>query len=225
MTPEATSRHVTQFGFTMLENGFALDARQHVVRSQTATRKSLIWARSVDSTLITGNPARLEDYISLLGNQDYSYLMNDGGVIQISYIFDRDQIERHRLTYFPCPFLISRRDLTPHGEEGILDFINDQLMTEVEENLLLKSPIRFDYAPGAAADYHPASHVTLNDPSCRIPARAPLNFDTFMKFVLENFYFDAWQSQAVIHELAFIHEEDCMSDHDRSRAYLDWVHR
>jgi hypothetical protein len=98
-------------------------------------------------------------------------------------------------------------------------------MTEIEENLLLKSPIRFDYTPGAAADYHPASHITLNDPSCRIPARAPLNFDTFMKFILENFYFDVWRSQAVIRELAFSHEEDCMSDHDRSRAYLHWTHR
>jgi hypothetical protein len=225
MTTEATCRQVAQFGFTMLENEFALDARQHVVRSLSATRKSLMWARNVDATLITDNPARLEDYISVLGNREYSYLMNDGGVIQIAYIFDRDQIEGHRLVYFPCPFLISRRDLSPYGDAGILDLINDQLMTEIEENLLLKSPIRFDYAPGAAADYHPASHITLNDPSCRIPARAPLNFDTFMKFILENFYFDVWRSQAVIRELAFSHEEDCMSDHDRSRAYLHWTHR
>ena len=43
-------------------------------------------------------------------------------------------------------------------------------------------------------------------------------FDTFMKFILENFYFD-------VSELAFSHEEDCMSDHDRSRAYLHWTHR
>ena len=50
-------------------------------------------------------------------------------------------------------------------------------------------------------------------------------FDTFMKFILENFYFDVWRSQAVIRELAFSHEEDCMSDHDRSRAYLHWTHR
>jgi hypothetical protein len=225
MTTEATCRQVAQFGFTMLENEFALDARQHVVRSLSATRKSLMWARNVDATLTTGNPARLGDYISLLGNREYSYLMNDGGMIQIAYIFDRDQIERHRLVYYPCPFAISRRDLSPYGDGGILDLINDQLMTEIEENLRLKSPIRFDYAPGAAADYHPASHITLNDPSCRIPARAPLYFDTFMKFILENFYFDAWQSQAVIRGLAFSHEEDCLSDHDRRRAYLDWTHR
>jgi hypothetical protein len=224
MTPEATCRHVTQFGFTMLENGFALDARPHVVRSLTATRKSLMWARNVDTSLITGNPAHLEDYISLLGNQEYSYLMNDGGVIQVAYIFDRDQIERHRLGYYPCPFLISPTDLSPYGE-GILDLINDQFMTDIEENLLLKSPIRFDYSPAEATDYHPASHITLNDRSCRIPARAPLNFDTFMKFILENFYFDAWQSEAITRELAFSHEEDCMSAHDRSRAYLAWTHR
>jgi hypothetical protein len=225
MTTEAKCRHVAQFGFAMLENGFALDAQQHVVRSLSATRKSLMWARNVDVALITDSPAHLEDYISILDNREYSYLMNDGGVIQISYIFDDDQIERHRLVYFPCPFLISRQDLSPYGDVGILDLINDQFITELEETLLLKSPIRFDYAPGAAADYHPASHITLNDPSCRIPARAPLNFDTFMKFILENFYFDVWRSQAVIRQLAFSHEEDCMSNHDKGRAYLDWTHR
>jgi hypothetical protein len=174
---------------------------------------------------MVGNPARLEDYIALLANQEYSYLMSDGGVIQIAYIFDGDQIERHRLAYYPCPFAITYRDLSAYGGGGILDLINDQFMTEIEGNLLLKSPIRFDYVPKAAADYHPASHITLNDPSCRIPARAPLGFDTFMKFILENFYMDAWKNQAVARELTFSHEEDCMSDHDRGRAYLDWTHR
>jgi len=225
MSAETICWRATRFGFTLLGNEFAIDARQHFVEQLSANRKSVMWVRTGDHSLVAGNPARLEDYISLLSNREYSYLMNDGGVIQVSYIFDRDQIERHRLAYYPCPFPITRRDLSPYDNRGILDLINDQFMTEIEENLLLKSPIRFDYAPAAAADYHPASHITLNDPLCRIPARAPLNFDTFMKFILENFYFAAWQSKAVTRELAFNHENDCMSDHDRSRAYLDWTHR
>src|SRR5690348_7515281 len=139
MTPEAIGRHVTQFGFTMLENGFALDARQHIVHNLSSTRKSLMWARSPGSAFIIGNPARLEDYISLLSSQQYSYLMNDGGVVQIAYIFERDQIERHRLAYFPCPFLISSNDVSPFGDEGILDIIYDKLTTGLEENFLLKS--------------------------------------------------------------------------------------
>jgi hypothetical protein len=225
MSAETICWRATQFGFTLLGNEFAIDARQHVVQQLSSSRKSVIWVRGGDRSLVVGNPARLEDYISLLTNQQYSYLMADGGVIQIAYIFDHDRIERHRLAYYPCPFVITRRDLSTYGDAGILDLINDQFMAEIEENVLLRSPIRFDYSPEAATKYHPASHITLNDPSCRIPARAPLNFDTFIKFVLENFYLEAWQSEVVIGKLTFTNEEDCLSDHDRSRAYLQWAHR
>lgn len=224
MSAETVCRRATNFGFTLLGNEFAIDARQHFVEQLSATRKSMMWVRTAERSLMAGNPARLEDYISLLANQEYSYLMNDGGVVQIAYIFDRDQIERHRLAYYPCPFLIERGDLSPYAGGGLLDLINDQFMSEIEENVLLRSPIRFDYVPAQASDYHPASHITMNDPSCRIPARAPLNFDTFMKFVLENFYLSAWQAPVICRELTFSHEADCMSDHDKRRAYLDWTH-
>jgi hypothetical protein len=224
MSAETICWRVTRFGFTLLGNEFALDARQHFVEQHTAARKSVTWVRTGDHSLMTSNPARIEDYITLLANQEYSYLMHDGGVIQVAYTFDRDRIERHRLAYYPCPFPITRRDINLY-DGGLLDLITDQFMPNIEENLLLKSPIRFDYVPSAAADYHPACHLTVNDPLCRIPARAPLHFDTFMKFILENFYFDAWQNETVVGELAFSHEEDCLSDHDRCRAYLQWTHR
>jgi hypothetical protein len=225
MSAETICWRATRFGFTLLGNEFAIDARQHVVRQLSAIRKSIMWVRSGDHSLVVANPAHLEDYISLLTNQQYSYLMADGGIIQIAYTFNRERIERHRLAYYPCPFPITGRDISAYGEMGILDLINDQYMTEIEENVLLRSPIRFDYSPEAAAKFHPASHITLNDPSCRIPARAPLNFDTFIQFILENFYPDAWQSKMVVRELTFSNEEDCLSDHDRGRAYLHWVHR
>jgi hypothetical protein len=224
MSPETVCWRATRFGFTLLGNEFALDARQHFVQQHTATRKSVMWVRTADHSLMAGNPARLEDYITLLVNQEYSYLMHDGGVIQIAYTFDRDRIDRHRLAYYPCPFPITRRDVNSYNG-GLLDLITEQFMTKIEENLLLKSPIRFDYVPSVAAHYHPASHLTLNDPACRVPARAPLHFDTFMKFILENFYFEAWQSETVVRELAFSHEEDCLSDHDRRRIYLQWTHQ
>jgi len=98
-------------------------------------------------------------------------------------------------------------------------------MTELEESLLLRSPIRFDYTPTETAEFHPASHLTVNDPSCRIPARAPLSFDTFIKLIFENFYIEAWQSPSVSRGLAFAQEVECLSEHDKGRAYLQWVHR
>jgi len=98
----------------LLGNEFALDARQHFVEQHTATRKSVMWVRTGDHSLMAGNPARLEDYVTLLVNHEYSYLMRDGGVIQIAYTFERDRIERHRLAYYPCPFPITTRDINSY---------------------------------------------------------------------------------------------------------------
>lgn len=116
----------TRFGFTLPGNEFAIDARQHFVDELSPNRRSVMWVRAGQGSLMVGNPARLEDYIALLANQE-------------------------------CP--------------------------------------------------------------------RPLCFDTFIKFIFENFDLDACKSQVVAREIAFSHEEDCMSDHDRGRAYLDWTHR
>jgi hypothetical protein len=128
-----------------------------------------------------------------------------------------------RLSYYPCPFRIDRGELEIFGG-GLLDFIAEVFMGDLDEHLLLRSPIHFDLAPGATADFHPASHITINDPSCQIPARSPLKFDTFIKFVLENFYLQTWQHSKVGHALAFSQENECLSAHDKGRAYLNWAH-
>jgi hypothetical protein len=172
---------------------------------------------------MTANPSRVGDYLRILENQDYSYLMSDGGIVQISYTFDRLQISSHRLAFYPCPF-----DITPHDlsafDGGLLDLIQNVFMNDLEAGLLLRSPIRFDYSPDCEADFHPASHITINDPSCRIPVSAPMSFSTFMKFILENFYNEAWCNSSISKELVFRQEKSCLSKHDGARAFLTWAY-
>lgn len=223
MSAEALCKRVTQFGFTLLEHGIALDARQHTVTRLGGSTKSLIWARTAGQTLMTASPLRLADYLALLERQEFSYVMRDGAIVQIAYTLTRANIDKHRLAYYPCPFEINSAELVRY-DGGLLDYINENFMDDVESSIVLKSPIRFDYAPGAAGGFHPASHITINEPGCRIPARAPLAFDTFMKFLLENFYVDAWGQRAIIAALRFSQEVECLSAHDRGRAYLNWAH-
>jgi hypothetical protein len=221
MTAESTSKRITQFGFDLLGAEYALDARAHNVEKLTATQKSVMWVRDKNNSLMTSSPLRVADYLFVLKNQEYSFLMRDGGIVQVAYIFDRLQVIRHRLAYYPCPFDITSRDLLAY-DGGLVDFIQDVFLSDLESNLLLRSPIRFDYSPGDAKDFHPASHLTLNDPSCRIPVRAPLYFDTFMKFILENFYNDVWLDRAINRRLIYRQENDCLSAHDQGRAFLNW---
>jgi hypothetical protein len=221
MTAESTCKRITQFGFDLLGAEYALDARQHNVDKLSATQKSVMWVRDKNNSLMTANPARVADYLFVLKNQEYSFLMRDGGIVQIAYMFDRLKVIRHRLAYYPCPFDISSHDLLAF-DGGLVDFIQNVFMSDLETNMLLRSPIRFDYSPSDAKEFHPASHLTLNDPSCRIPARAPLYFATFMKFVLENFYNDAWCDRAINRSLDYRQEDECLSAHDHGRAFLNW---
>ncbi len=223
MSAEALCNRVTQFGFTLVAHDFALDAKQHIINRLSGSTKALIWARTENGTLITPNPLRVADYLALLAKQEYSYLMRDGAIVQVAYTLTKSTIDRHRLAYYPCPFNIKTSELQRYNG-GVLDYIVDNFMGDVEENVVLRSPIRFDYAPNAAQEFHPASHITINDPGCRIPARAPLTFDTFIKFLLENFYVDAWGERAVTAALRFSQEPDCLSAHDRGRAHLNWSH-
>lgn len=221
MTAEALCSRVTDFGFKLLEHEFALDARHHAVNRISSTMKEVIWARNGTGGLMVSNPFRIDDYLSLLSGKEYSYLMLDGALVQVAYTMSGSSIERHRLSLFPCPFPIVPSELLRY-EGGLLEYISENYVENIHQNIVMRSPIRFDFAPEAVSSYHPASHVTINEPSCRIPARAPLGFDTFMRFLLENFYFDACANNSIMSSLRKSREKECLSVHDRKRAIFTW---
>jgi hypothetical protein len=170
MSVAALARRITQFGFDLLGSEFALDARAHVAGPLSRTRASLTWVRDTpNASLIIEEPARIMDYVTLLEKKEYSYLMHDGGIVQVSYVFEGKIIDRHRLLYYPCPFSINV-SLLEELEMSLTDLIRDVYMEDLERSVALRSPIRFDYAPEAAADFHPASHISINKQTCRIPA-------------------------------------------------------
>ncbi|WP_296595427.1 DUF2290 domain-containing protein [Phenylobacterium sp.] len=222
MSVAALARRITQFGFDLLGSEFALDARAHVAESLSSTRSALMWVRDhPDASLIIDDPARILDYLALLERKEYSFLMHDGAIVQVSYTFEGTDIDRHRLLYYPCPFSIDAT-LLDELEVSLSDLIREIYMEDLERSVALRSPVRFDYAPEAAADFHPASHITFNEQSCRIPVRAPMRFDQFMRFVLENFYPSILEDESI--SAAILNERDgeCLSDHDRNRIHLTW---
>src|SRR5262245_30589016 len=102
MSVAALARRITQFGFDLLGNEFALDARAHVAARLSKTRSSLIWVREdSDASLVLDDPPRILDYLALLERKEYSFLMQDGAIVQISYTFEGEAIDRHRLLYLP----------------------------------------------------------------------------------------------------------------------------
>jgi hypothetical protein len=143
MRAETLCKRATEFGFTLLGAEFAIDAREHFVEKLSATQKSVMWVRDRAGSIMTSNPAKVSDYISILERQNYSYLMMDGGIIQIAFIYEDRAIIRHRLAYHPCPFDISAHDVAAF-DGGLVDLIQNVFLDDLENNVLLRSPIRFD---------------------------------------------------------------------------------
>lgn len=222
MSLAALCRRINEFGFNLLENEFALDVRAHVITPLSGTRSTLMWARNDrDASLIIDDPARIMDYVELLERKEYSFLMQDGAILQISYTFDQEAIQRHRLVFYPCPFSLDA-SLIDDPEVSFSDLIRGVYLDDLENSVALRSPLRFDFAPEDAADYHPASHITFNQQTCRIPVRSPMRFDQFMKFILENFYPQVLWKKSVAEAICNEYDADCLSDHDRGRMHFTW---
>ena len=124
----------------------------------------------------------VDQYITWLENGDYSALLYDGSLIQIAYEVEGGEVSRHRLCYFPCPYDLDRNLL----KEGVP--IGDVVALYRDSDALLRSPIRFDFDPQAAAQGHPASHFTINGINCRIACVAPLHVMRFLDFIFRQFH-------------------------------------
>ncbi len=93
----------------------------------------------------------------------------------------------HRLMYHPCPYDVDEKSLR---EDPILQVLYDYIGKE--ENVRLRSPIRFDFDKRAASLGHPATHLTLLTPHCRWPVSAPLSVGHFVRFLFKHFYSEYW---------------------------------
>ena len=97
----------------------------------------------------------IAQYMDWVKGGHYSAILRDGSLLQITYRLDRGDITGQRLAYIPCPVLIDEAILQ---EEPIWDVIDAYVGARAISEFALMSPIRFDYAPDAVADAHPAAH-------------------------------------------------------------------
>lgn len=126
-----------------------------------------------------------EIYDELLEARSYNLRLLDGAIIQLMYTFEDGRLKKHRLAFFPSPYLEDYQN-NPEIYE------NDEIYADVIRKDIVPFPIRFDFdsRPETVVDVeHPQSHLTLGQYlNCRIPVTAPLTPSFFTLFVLRNFY-------------------------------------
>jgi hypothetical protein len=220
ITPHALSGTITDFVLSLLKSGNAIDACSHLARFPSKGTALVTW-----DTIPSGEEfphdefGTLDEYLYFLDNRQYSVVLNDGAIIQISYRIKRNKIVWHRLSYHPCPISLDASEL---GDQTLSEFISGMDHDSLKLRLRTKSAVRFDFDPDEARAGHPSSHVTLNESCCRIPVRASLDLRNFVAFIFSNFYPVLWNSLAAIHALPSAPITTIISGADLLKLHLHW---
>ena len=126
-----------------------------------------------------------EIYEYLLQSDAYNVRMLDGALIQVSYTFVSGTLQRHRLAFFPAPYLEEFQKTPEVYAEDVID-------ADIVARNIVPFPLRFDYDVRAGRHMelvHPKSHLTLGQyEDCRIPVSSPVPPYWFFDFILRNFY-------------------------------------
>ena len=183
-TAPQTLANAINLATSKLASASLLKDYRHSIVSKGGKGTSIVsWDNSVAYAPARGERYSLGDYIHELKNRHYSLLFRDNSFVQVTYFFDGHAVVGHRLSYVPSPLQIDEAVWAEAGLEAALP--NTQ---ELPTAFWCRGPWRFDFDPQAEAPGHPASHLTVNHSSCRIPVAYPLALDRFLTFVVEHLH-------------------------------------
>lgn len=168
--------------------------------------------------------ATLSQYQSTLDEKSYLAILQDGAIIRGNFVFRRTDLIAHSLWYWPCPFEIPPDDIRMETPLGALDLY----CASWQEVVRFRTPLRFDYDPSRARRGHPASHLHMQTPECRIAVSRPLGFATFVRFVFRHFLPDDWQRTDIWEDLTDEFEDKsriCIANNDLYSPHINWARR
>lgn len=147
----------------------------------------------------------LQHYLALIREGAFTCLLFDYSVIQASYDCDERSIVAHSLLYWPAPVVLNEpvQDLGDLCEAITICMESPAKATPMCE-LVLRSPMRFDFDPDHASEEHPEVHLHTQFDNTRIHVDRPMSFTTFVKMVFKTFYRETWNAKP---DLARLHEQ------------------
>lgn len=184
---EEVRRAIDDFCLNLIETGIAIDMNKAVCLGQPDRKTLVTWASAGISTSFTDYEfATLNEYLQFIEARQFSALLFDGALLQISYTVHRDEeVVDHRLCWYPCPVHLTREDLEVAPIEEI---VRSTPVTAMR----CRGPVRFDFSPHQTKEGHSSSHLHVFQEGCRVPVKGPLDLYTFSNFVLSHFYPKPW---------------------------------
>jgi hypothetical protein len=179
-------KSITDITRALIEHGIC-DEQNYVSTSIEGNYCEVVYSGYADLSIALKNVSYSDIYDELCKNKQFNFRLLDGGLIQILYRVNNDNVIGHRLCYFPSPSFESFQN------EPDLYLDESNYYADMIDRSILPVPVRFDFDPqNQVSIYHPASHLTLGQfKNCRIPVRAPICPATFVNFILLSFYHTA----------------------------------
>ena len=157
-------------------------------------------------------------YRHWLDGGQFSAILFDGSLLQLSYSFVGRVLTGHRLAYVPCPARVDRGLLL---EFPILDVVEDALAAG-HGLANLSTAIRFDFDVENSSERHPAAHFTMNTADCRIPCMGPVRVGRFVRFIFNHFYPDDWIAHDYLQALPVRGLGRTLTSDERDHLHLAW---
>ncbi|MFC0117782.1 DUF2290 domain-containing protein [Pseudoalteromonas xiamenensis] len=197
----------------LIELGLSVD--QNFPSQTTGSGQVYIsYDRYSDTSIALKNIEYEAIYKELEKERQFNVKLLDGGLLQFFYCFEKDELIKHRLCYFPSP------DFESFQNDPDLYLDESQIYADILFRSVLPVPIRFDYAPNdSTVIEHPASHLTLGQyKNCRIPVATAICPSTFANFILRAFYMNGLTGSKCIFEKREM--EYCLHDDEEALLYI-----
>lgn len=163
-----------------------------IVLTQNHNEAILTWDNHIPGRHNAGKSfTTLNQYISIYETGAYHCILFDGSIIRTYFKFSKNILLQEILLYWPAPLNIPEDEVDELGiREAISMSFSDQGLRD--ERSSMRSPVRFDFDPSKSNENHPETHIHIQHANCRISARRPICFNTFVKFIFKNFYPDIY---------------------------------
>jgi hypothetical protein len=172
----------------LIENGICDNQKFARLKQITATHTEVSFDTSASFSKVLRNIPYAEMYEEIKRSQDYNIAMADGALIQLQYIFEGEELIKHRLAFLPSP------DLTVYQNDPEI-YESDIIFAEIVAKNIVTTPIRFDFDKDSfVSDVHPMAHCTIGQyKNCRIPVSSAVSPYRFFEFILSSFYNTAYR--------------------------------
>lgn len=217
LTTKETLKQISTIIRKLIELSLCNDQNFPVVQ-KTHPTSIVVNPNSGHTSSLLKNIKYQELYDIIERTKNFHIKMLDSAYIQFMYEFDKRGILRHRLAFYPSPYLEEFQN-----NPEIYEY--DEIYADIVDDRIHPVPLRFDYDKQYTFSdglYHPTVHLTLGQyTNCRIPVSAPLTPYHFMRFILKHFY--KTSIRKYYEELPVCSEcfPDMLNDCDRSEVYLN----